>query len=109
MNRVAYYVVAAIVRNTLAVIIVMIFALDVVELLVSDENPRGFAEQLFEGINRLAQRSVCALGACITDVVNCFIYDIVASIVGYNYSDKIHLGRWQIGEHCCVMYDGNRC
>jgi hypothetical protein len=37
----AYYIVGSIVRNTLAVIIVMIFA-------VFDENPGGFAEKFFE-------------------------------------------------------------
>lgn len=61
VNCVAYYIVASIVRNMLAVIIMMKFALNVVELAVFDENPGGFAEQLFESFNHLT-RTVCALG-----------------------------------------------
>ena len=61
LNVIPYYIVASIVRNMLAVIIVMVFALDVVELAVLDENPGGFPEQPFEGFNHLARRD-CALG-----------------------------------------------
>ena len=35
----------------LAVIIVMKYALNIVELAVFDENPGGFAEQLFDSFN----------------------------------------------------------
>ena len=48
VDSVAYYIVASVVRDTLAVIIVMIFALDLVEFAVLDENPGRFAEQRFE-------------------------------------------------------------
>jgi hypothetical protein len=51
VNCVAYYIVGSIVRNTLAVIIVMKYALNIVELAVFDENPGEFAEQLFDGFN----------------------------------------------------------
>ena len=61
MDSVAYYIVASVVRDTLAVIIVMIFALDLIEFAVLDENPGRFAEQSFEGFSHLT-RSVCALG-----------------------------------------------
>ena len=48
MCSVAYYIVASVVRDTLAVIIMMIFASDLVEFAVLDENPGRFAEQSFE-------------------------------------------------------------
>ena len=56
MDCVAYYIVASIVRNTLAVIIVMEFALDLVEFAVIDKNSGGFAEQVLEGISHFARR-----------------------------------------------------
>ena len=51
VDSVAYYIVASVVRDTLVVIIVMIFAFDLVEFAVLDENPDSFAEQSFEGIS----------------------------------------------------------
>ena len=59
MNSAAYYIVASIVRNTLAEIIVMKYALNIIELATSDENPGGFAEHLFEGFNHLARVRWC--------------------------------------------------
>lgn len=56
-----YYVVASRVRDTLAIIIVMICAFDFVDLAVFEENIGFFAEQLFEDFRHLV-RSVCALG-----------------------------------------------
>ena len=43
VNCVTYYIAAFVFRNTLAVIIMMIFFLDLVEFAVFDENPGGFA------------------------------------------------------------------
>jgi hypothetical protein len=59
VNCAAYYIVASIVRNALAVIIVMKFALNIVELAVFDENPGGFAAQLFDSFNHLAWVRSC--------------------------------------------------
>jgi hypothetical protein len=61
MNDVAYCIVASIVCDTLAVIIVVIIAFDVVELAVFDEDLGGIAEYLFEGFSHLVRR-VCSLG-----------------------------------------------
>ena len=56
MNCIAYHVVAAIVGTALAMIIVIVIALDLVELAVLDENPGGFVEHLCEDFGHLGQR-----------------------------------------------------
>ena len=64
MNFVAYYIVAIIVRNALAVIKVMKFPLHVVEFAVFDEDPGIFWEHSFEGLMSSLSHlgSGCTLG-----------------------------------------------
>lgn len=61
MDCAAYDIICSIVRNTSAVIVMVIFALYVVDLALIDENPGGCAEQFFEDFSHLV-RSVCGLG-----------------------------------------------
>lgn len=57
MNCVVYHVVGTIVCDMLTVIIVVIMAMNVVDLAVFDENPGGFAEHLCEDFSHFGPGS----------------------------------------------------
>jgi hypothetical protein len=77
VNCIAYHVVAAIVGTVLAVIIMIVIALDLVELAVLDENPGGFVEHLCEDFSHLSQK-IWASGSSTTN----FLFILKAAVSG---------------------------